>query len=123
MVIPFGFVGGIFSALFGSGGFLYAIYLNGRLTTKDSIRVTLSVLLSLSTLTRAIIFLAAGVYSDLLIPITALILLIPMGIGLYIGRHITFKMSPDHFKRLINYVVLVSGIILFIDFCISDRFW
>lgn len=32
-VYPFGFIGGIFSALFGSGGFIYAIYLSGRLKT------------------------------------------------------------------------------------------
>ena len=33
---PFGLVGGVFSALFGSGGFLYAIYLAGRLESRSS---------------------------------------------------------------------------------------
>jgi len=32
--IPFGLIGGVFSALFGSGGFVYAIYLMGRLDDK-----------------------------------------------------------------------------------------
>lgn len=32
--VPFGLVGGIFSALFGSGGFIYAIYLSGRVEKK-----------------------------------------------------------------------------------------
>lgn len=32
--IPFGFLGGIFSALFGSGGFIYATYLTGRIEKK-----------------------------------------------------------------------------------------
>ena len=37
--IPMGTVGGLFGALFGSGGFLYAIYLNSRLP-KDAARAT-----------------------------------------------------------------------------------
>ena len=30
-VVPFGFGGGLLGAMFGSGGFMYSIYLNGRL--------------------------------------------------------------------------------------------
>ncbi|MFD1260226.1 sulfite exporter TauE/SafE family protein [Entomomonas asaccharolytica] len=56
-VFPFGFIGGIFSALFGSGGFIYAIYLSGRIKDKNIIRVTQSTLIGLSTFTRVIIFL------------------------------------------------------------------
>jgi uncharacterized membrane protein YfcA len=43
-----GTVGGLFGALFGSGGFLYAIYLNSRLP-KDAARATQSALISCST--------------------------------------------------------------------------
>jgi len=32
--VPFGLIGGVFSALFGSGGFMYAIYLSGRIEKK-----------------------------------------------------------------------------------------
>src|SRR5437660_1534268 len=45
----FGPIGGLFSAMFGSGGFLYAIYLSRRLDDKDAIRATQTTLIGLST--------------------------------------------------------------------------
>ncbi|MFP3335776.1 sulfite exporter TauE/SafE family protein, partial [Pseudomonas sp. SIMBA_064] len=33
--VPMGTVGGLFGALFGSGGFLYALYLSARLEAKE----------------------------------------------------------------------------------------
>lgn len=38
--VPFGLVGGVFSALFGSGGFVYSIYLSGRIDKKDQLRIS-----------------------------------------------------------------------------------
>lgn len=35
-VFPFGLSGGFLGAMFGSGGFLYAIYLNGRIETPEN---------------------------------------------------------------------------------------
>jgi hypothetical protein len=52
-------------AMFGSGGFVYAIYLSRRLNDKDAIRATQSALIGLGTLTRVLLFLAVGIYSDL----------------------------------------------------------
>ena len=49
--IPMGTIGGLFGALFGSGGFLYAIYLNSRLP-KEAARATQSALISCSTLLK-----------------------------------------------------------------------
>ena len=43
----FGPLGGIFSAMFGSGGFVYAIYLSRRLDDKDAIRATQSTLIGM----------------------------------------------------------------------------
>lgn len=109
--IPFGLVGGVFSALFGSGGFLYAIYLAGRLEDKNSFRVTQSFLIKCSTITRTILFLVAGVYS-LPLFFTALSFVPAMLIGLYMGRHITLKLSKEQFLRIVNFIVLISGISL-----------
>ena len=63
--VPFGLVGGVFSALFGSGGFIYAMYLSNRIDTKEGVRATQSSIIGLSTLTRAVLFLIAGIYADL----------------------------------------------------------
>ncbi|QBH95250.1 sulfite exporter TauE/SafE family protein [Limnobaculum zhutongyuii] len=112
--VPFGFIGGIFSALFGSGGFIYAIYLSGRISDKNDIRVTQSTLIGLSTFTRILIFLAAGVYTDWSFLSMALALFPAMIIGVFIGRRITLALSRESFLRIINLVILVSGISLLI---------
>ncbi|SUB81247.1 Sulfite exporter TauE/SafE [Pragia fontium] len=112
--VPFGFIGGIFSALFGSGGFIYAIYLSGRIPDKNSIRVTQSTLIGLSTFTRIVIFFAAGVYSDWSFLTMALALFPAMILGVFIGRRITIKLSRENFLKIINVVILLSGIALLI---------
>lgn len=116
--IPFGLIGGVFSALFGSGGFLYAIYLMGRLDDKTSFRVTQSLLIKCSTLTRAFLFLLAGIYNRSFL-LTALICLPSMIIGLYIGRHITLKLSKEQFLRIVNCIILISGISLLVNYFIK----
>jgi uncharacterized membrane protein YfcA len=110
--VPFGLVGGIFGALFGSGGFVYAIYLQSRLDSKEHIRVTQTTLIGLSTLTRLVLFLAAGVYADMSLLLLAVVLAPSMLVGVWLGRHITLKLSREQFVRLVNIVILVSGFFL-----------
>lgn len=109
--IPMGTVGGLFGALFGSGGFLYAIYLNSRLP-KDAARATQSALISCSTVVRLSLFLVAGVYADLPLLMLALCLLPAMALGLWCGRRLTMRMSREAFVRLVAWLVLASGIAL-----------
>lgn len=110
--VPIGFVGGVCSAMFGSGGFIYSIYLTGRLDTKEQIRVTLSTLIGLSTLTRVILFLVAGVYANLSILLLAALLFPTVLIGTAIGRHITLKLTREQFVRFVSVIVLCSGAFL-----------
>jgi uncharacterized membrane protein YfcA len=110
--IPMGTVGGLFGALFGSGGFLYAIYLNSRLESKEQVRATQSALISCSTIVRLSLFLIAGVYAQLPLLILALCLLPAMALGSWIGRGLTLRMSRETFVRLVTWLVLVSGIVL-----------
>jgi len=109
---PLGIGGGLFGALFGSGGFLYAIYLNGRIEAKVEASSTQSTLIGISTLLRLGMLTLAGVYADFTLLVTAIYLLPAMVIGLWIGGHINLKMSRDAFTRLINLIILVSGITL-----------
>lgn len=110
--VPMGTVGGLFGALFGSGGFLYALYLNARLPSKEQARATQSALISCSTVVRLSLFLIAGVYADLPLLLLALCLLPMMAVGLYLGRRLTLNMSRDTFVRLVTWLVLASGIAL-----------
>ncbi|MET0610330.1 MAG: sulfite exporter TauE/SafE family protein [Pseudomonas caspiana] len=110
--IPMGTVGGLFGALFGSGGVLYAIYLNSRLESKEQVRATQSALISCSTIVRLTLFLIAGVYAQIPLLVLALCLLPAMALGSWIGRRLTLRMSRETFVRLVTWLVLVSGIVL-----------
>jgi uncharacterized membrane protein YfcA len=108
-VIPFGAIGGIFSAMFGSGGFIYAIYLSRRIEDKDAVRATVSVLIALAAFTRAVIFAFAGLYTTLELPLMAACLVPAMLLGLYLGHHITLRMSREQFIRVLSIVLIVTG--------------
>ncbi|PVZ11399.1 MULTISPECIES: sulfite exporter TauE/SafE family protein [unclassified Pseudomonas] len=114
--IAFGGVGGVFSALFGSGGFIYAIYLSGRLQDKNALRITQTTLIGLSTLTRVVLFALAGVYLDASLLWLALLLAPGMLLGITLGRRITLNMSRDQFLTVINLVVLASGVMLIVRY-------
>jgi uncharacterized protein len=110
--VPFGLVGGVFSALFGSGGFLYSIYLTGRIDDKHRVRITQSTLIGLSTLTRLVFFATAGVYANKGLLLLAAALATAMLSGVFVGRRITLKLTREQFIKVVNVVVLVSGIFL-----------
>ena len=114
--LPFGLVGGVFSALFGSGGFIYAIYLSGRIEKKEDFRITQTTLIGMSTLTRVIIFSLAGIYLDTDLLLLALILTPGMLVGITLGRYFTLKMSREQFLKLINVVLLASGTMLIVKY-------
>lgn len=108
-VVPFGAIGGVFSAMFGSGGFIYSIYLSHRLDDKDAIRATVSVLIAFAAVTRVVIFAIAGMYTSATLPIAALLLVPAMLLGLYAGHRLTVKMSREQFIRVLSCVLLVTG--------------
>ena len=111
-VFLFGLVGGLFSGMFGSGGFIYSIYLSHRSDDKDIIRATMTAMTGLSTATRVIIFAAIGVFAD-----TKLLLLAAFGIpalllGVYCGHHITLRLSHERFLRILCVMLLGTGSLL-----------
>jgi uncharacterized membrane protein YfcA len=105
----FGTIGGIFSAMFGSGGFIYAMYLSRRLREKDSVRATQATLIGLSTFTRVIIFAVAGIYSDMNVLVLALCLLPAMIVGIYAGHRITLHLTREQFLRIVYMILIATG--------------
>ncbi|MBJ9976097.1 sulfite exporter TauE/SafE family protein [Pseudomonas sp. S75] len=110
--VPMGTVGGVFGALFGSGGFLYALYLSARLPTKEQVRATQSALISCSTVVRLSLLAIAGVYADSSLSWLALSLLPVMFAGLWLGRRLSLRLSRETFVRLVTWLVLFSGLAL-----------
>lgn len=118
-VALFGTIGGVFSAMFGSGGFVYAIYLSRRLDDKDAIRATQSTLIGWSTLTRVVIFATASIYSGWSVPLLAICLVPAMLIGLFAGHRITLRLSREQFLRVLYLLLIASGSALILRAAIS----
>jgi uncharacterized membrane protein YfcA len=108
-VFPFGLIGGLLSGMFGSGGFLYVIYLSRRLADKDAIRGTMSMLIGLAAMTRLSLFIAAGVFNDLKLLLLAAVSFPAMLIGIFLGHRITIRLSHAQFMRFLYLVLIGTG--------------
>ncbi|MBO1016357.1 sulfite exporter TauE/SafE family protein [Achromobacter sp. SD115] len=107
--LPFGVFGGIFSALFGTGGPIYTIYLSRRLDALDQFRATISVVILASGLIRAAAFGAAGLYAQPEILSAAAVLLPVALVGLYGGSRLRTRVSPELLKRAIFLLLAIAG--------------
>ncbi len=107
--IPFGVIGGTFSALFGSGGFIYSIYIMSRIEEKVAIRATQSSLIGFSTMMRITVFAIAGIYSDGETLVVLAIIFPIMLIGIYCGRKLAHHLNKAQFLLFIQCIVMASG--------------
>ncbi len=107
--LPLGFAGGVFGAMFGIGGPLYAIYVSRRTSDAGVMRATMSTLILTSGLTRFAMFLANGLLLSW--PIAgAWLLLLPCVLGgATLGMKLHDRLSLAHVRRVIYVVLLLSG--------------
>ena len=107
-VVPLGTLGGFFSTLFGTGGPLFVIYLARRVTDKSALRATMTAMISISSLTRFVVFAIAGLYAQRnMWP--AIIGLFPfMLAGLWLGNHLHHRLSA---RRVVQglWLILIAG--------------
>ncbi|MGD9945143.1 MAG: sulfite exporter TauE/SafE family protein [Burkholderiaceae bacterium] len=106
--VPAGTVGGIFSALFGTGGPVYTMYLARRLGDKATLRATISLLLFLSALARLASFLFAGLFTRPgLLPL--ILLMLPCALlGMYLGARLHHRLPGQRITQLV-WLVLIAG--------------
>ena len=107
----FGLAGGVLGGMFGTGGFIYAMYLSRRLDP-EPMRATQSALIALATSIRVTIFAVAGVYSDPVLLLFLALLLPAMALGLYAGGHMRLRLSSEHFLRVLHTLLAASGLAL-----------
>lgn len=110
-----GLFGGVLGGLFGSGGFVYAAYLERRLESRTAFRATQAVLIALSTAWRIALCLSIGLL-DSQVLISALIFSPAMALGVYAGHHIDLRISREHLFVLLNCLLIGSGISLIVRF-------
>lgn len=105
----YGSVGGVFSALFGAGGWVYSIYLLRRLEGVQQIRATQTAVLMVSSIVRVGLFLLAGRLLDLGLLLLVVCLLPAVALGLYLGHRISLRLDRQRFLRVLHSVLLLTG--------------
>lgn len=110
-----GVFGGLLGGLFGSGGFVYAAYLERHLPSRDAFRATQAVLIAVSTGWRILLCLVSGLL-DLSLLATTLIFVPAMALGIGLGQRIDLRLRRDQLFRLLNALLVVCGASLILRF-------
>jgi hypothetical protein len=112
--IPAGIVGGAFATVFGAGGPVHATYLSGRLRDKNQIRATISTLISISALSRAVVYAISGLLMHMALFVGALVLSPFVWIGLQIGQRIHVGLSQEQMRRAVGGLLVLTGLSLLV---------
>jgi uncharacterized membrane protein YfcA len=104
-----GLAGGIASAVFGSGGPPYVMYLSQRGLSKEQFRATLGLTILTSISLRVIAFLITGLLLDPKVWLTALAVVPAALLGIWFARRIFLKISRELLMRAVAVLLLFSG--------------
>jgi uncharacterized protein len=106
--IPLGMAGGVFTALFGTGGPIYTIYLARRLDDKAVLRATISSLIFVTGFSRLVLFSSAGLYQQHSLLWLAAMLLPCAMLGLFLGNRLHSRLPAQRVVQAI-WVILIAG--------------
>ncbi|HUK05462.1 MAG TPA: sulfite exporter TauE/SafE family protein [Burkholderiales bacterium] len=109
---PIGLAGGAFSALFGTGGVLFALYNAGRIADKRALRATNAAMVMLSSLLRVILFGATGLLTQAGLAATALALAPAMLAGAWIGTRLHASVPAAAVVKAVYALLVIAGLTL-----------
>ena len=110
--LPTGLVGGAFTALFGTGGAIYTIYLARRLTDTDVLRASIGVLVLCTALVRLVLFTGSGFYKQPgLLPL-AVALLPAAFLGFRAGSWMHARLPTQQALRVVWLLLVLGGLSL-----------
>jgi hypothetical protein len=106
---PIGLAGGAFSALFGTGGVLLAVYNAGRLPDKAQLRATNAAGIMFTSLVRVVLFGATGLLAQENLLLIAGCLVPAMIAGILLGNRLHSVFAPATVVRVLYCFLVVSG--------------
>lgn len=106
---PAGLIGGAFTALYGTGGPIYTIYLARRLPDKIQLRATIGVLIFCTALIRLVLFTGSGFYTQAgLLPLAFALLPCAL-IGYLLGSRMHARMSTQRAMQAVWALLIIGG--------------
>lgn len=109
---PIGLVGGALSAMFGTGGVLFAIFNSGRIRDKGELRATNAAMIMASSIVRVVLFGAAGLLSQDGLVACALLLAPAVIAGVLIGNRLHASIPAAAVVRVVHLLLVVAGVSL-----------
>lgn len=107
--VPAGLIGGAFTALYGTGGPVYTIYLARRLVDKVELRATIGVLIFCTAWIRLVLFTGSGFYAQPgLLPL-AFALLPCAVVGYLLGSRLHARLSTVRAVQAVWALLIVGG--------------
>jgi uncharacterized membrane protein YfcA len=106
--VPAGMIGGAFTALYGTGGPVYMIYLARRLPDKTVMRATIGVLIFGTALVRLVLFTGSGFYRQQGLLSLAFALLPCALLGYVAGSHLHAHMPAKRAVQAV-WLLLIAG--------------
>lgn len=107
--LPVGFMGGALSALFGTGGVLFAIYNAGRIQDKGELRASNAAMIALSSVLRLMLFGATGLLAQEGLWTLFALLLPALAFGLLLGHRLHAAIPAPAVVRMVHGVLLLAG--------------
>ena len=109
-VVPAGLFGGAFTAMYGTGGPIYASYLARRVSDKDVLRASVAALIFGAGWVRLVMFTASGFYAQRgLLELVAM--LVPAALlGYFMGSRLHARLSGPQALKVVWLLVLAAGI-------------
>lgn len=106
----FGASGGVVTALYGTGGPIYLVYLLRRLADPLALRATMGMMILLLAVARVTLFASAKLYTqDGLVAMC--VLLVPVGLaGLAAGSYLHHRVPPRHVMQSLHLVLFIGAI-------------
>jgi uncharacterized protein len=109
---PIGLAGGAFSALFGTGGVLFAIYNAGRLPDATELRANNAAMILLSSLLRLVLFSVVGLLAQEGLFGAALTLAPALALGFWAGSRANTRVPAASVVKAVYAVLVLAGLTL-----------
>jgi uncharacterized membrane protein YfcA len=113
-VAPVGLAGGALSALFGTGGVLFAMYFTGRIRDKDELRATNASMIMFSALVRVALFGATGLLTQDGLLASVVFLVPAMLVGFFLGNRLHAVIPALNVVRAVYSVLVIAGVSLIV---------
>ncbi|MCK7496591.1 MAG: TSUP family transporter [Comamonadaceae bacterium] len=102
-------VGGVFSALFGTGGPIYTLYLATRIADTARLRASIGTLIFGSAFVRAFLLAGGGFFAPEGLLWLALALVPCAGLGYWLGSRVHARLPQARVRRVIWALLVASG--------------